>query len=322
MKNEIPDLLRSADVPAWDDTADVLIIGYGISGACAALEARGAGADVLVSNGRAAWRRERPVGRNFYLGGGTGCRRRWAVMTTPTGCTGSSWQHPSRTPASCAASATIPWRISIGWRNRACHSNAPGTRTRRSLRLQRVPCITGNEKVWPYFEIAAGAARHKCAKEGDGGGAVDERVVARCTDAGVRARCDSRVTPWCATRPRRIEACACARRPEPGICAPAAAWCWRRRLQHEPELIAATAPRLPEPPSRSASRKRRRCAAAGLSAVRRPGGWTAPLPRIVYPPRNSSRHTGEQGRAAVRRRGLLPWRTAECIAEQPMPRPT
>lgn len=40
--------LLLADVPRWDDEADVVIIGFGAAGACAAIEACGAGADVLL----------------------------------------------------------------------------------------------------------------------------------------------------------------------------------------------------------------------------------------------------------------------------------
>ena len=37
-----------ADVPSWEAEADVVIVGYGCAGASAAIEARQAGADVLV----------------------------------------------------------------------------------------------------------------------------------------------------------------------------------------------------------------------------------------------------------------------------------
>lgn len=40
--------LAAADVPQWDDEADVVILGFGAAGVCAAIEAREAGADVLL----------------------------------------------------------------------------------------------------------------------------------------------------------------------------------------------------------------------------------------------------------------------------------
>ena len=61
-----------SDVGQFDDEADVLILGYGISGACEALEAKRAGGDVLVversSGGGGASALSSGI---FYIGGGT-----------------------------------------------------------------------------------------------------------------------------------------------------------------------------------------------------------------------------------------------------------
>jgi len=40
--------LRAADVARWDILTDVAVLGFGIAGACAAIEARAAGAAVAV----------------------------------------------------------------------------------------------------------------------------------------------------------------------------------------------------------------------------------------------------------------------------------
>ena len=44
-----PEIIQASSVERWNDSADVVIVGLGIAGACAALEARRAGADVLVA---------------------------------------------------------------------------------------------------------------------------------------------------------------------------------------------------------------------------------------------------------------------------------
>jgi flavin-dependent dehydrogenase len=69
-EDPFPRLVSAASVAPWDDTADVVVIGYGISGACAASEARRRGADALIL--------ERSSGGTsiissgiFYLDGGT-----------------------------------------------------------------------------------------------------------------------------------------------------------------------------------------------------------------------------------------------------------
>jgi succinate dehydrogenase/fumarate reductase flavoprotein subunit len=46
---DTPPLVRIGDVTNWTDVADVVIVGYGAAGASAAIEARRAGADTLVS---------------------------------------------------------------------------------------------------------------------------------------------------------------------------------------------------------------------------------------------------------------------------------
>ena len=43
----LPDLIDAAAVPRWNEEADV-VVGYGMAGACAALEAVNAGADTLI----------------------------------------------------------------------------------------------------------------------------------------------------------------------------------------------------------------------------------------------------------------------------------
>ena len=198
MKNEIPDLLRSADVPGWDDTADVLIIGYGISGACAALEARGAGADVLVleraSGGGGASALSAGI---FYLGGGTGVQQ-------AVGCDDDAdWMYRFLMASTHAPDPRIVRRFcddSVAHFDWLEEQGVPFERSWYKDKAVIAPtseCLasTGNEKVWPYLEIAPPVPRgHKVAKEGDGGGAVAmNALIARCTDAGVRVRCDSRV---------------------------------------------------------------------------------------------------------------------------------
>ena len=45
---EPPLILTKTDGDAWDDEADVVVVGFGGAGACAALEAKANGAQVLV----------------------------------------------------------------------------------------------------------------------------------------------------------------------------------------------------------------------------------------------------------------------------------
>ena len=57
---------------SWSDEVDVLVIGFGIAGGCAAVSAAAAGANVLVlEKAAAAGGTSSMAGGHFYLGGGT-----------------------------------------------------------------------------------------------------------------------------------------------------------------------------------------------------------------------------------------------------------
>ena len=64
--------LRAREVKSWDVEADVVVVGFGATGACAAIEAAEAGASVHVIE--RAWRGGGASAEStaqFYLGGGT-----------------------------------------------------------------------------------------------------------------------------------------------------------------------------------------------------------------------------------------------------------
>ncbi len=68
----IPDTVPAGDVTSWSDEADVVVIGFGIAGGCAAVSAAAAGARVLVlEKAAAAGGTTSMAGGHFYLGGGT-----------------------------------------------------------------------------------------------------------------------------------------------------------------------------------------------------------------------------------------------------------
>ena len=64
--------IPAASISAWDHEADVVIAGFGIAGAAAAVEAASAGAEVLVLERAGSWGGAASMAGGFvYLGGGT-----------------------------------------------------------------------------------------------------------------------------------------------------------------------------------------------------------------------------------------------------------
>lgn len=64
--------LRLSKVEKWDGETDVIVVGFGVSGACAAIEARQTGAAVTIFEVAAASGGSSALsGGEFYLGGGT-----------------------------------------------------------------------------------------------------------------------------------------------------------------------------------------------------------------------------------------------------------
>ena len=68
----IPETVNVGDVTSWSDETDVVVLGFGIAGGCAAVSAAAAGARVLVlEKAAAAGGTTSMAGGHFYLGGGT-----------------------------------------------------------------------------------------------------------------------------------------------------------------------------------------------------------------------------------------------------------
>ncbi|MFI9531756.1 FAD-dependent oxidoreductase [Nocardia fusca] len=75
---------RLAAVTEWDYEADVVVVGYGVAGASAAIEAARAGADVLVLERTGGWGGAAALSGGFiYLGGGTALQKALGFEDTP-----------------------------------------------------------------------------------------------------------------------------------------------------------------------------------------------------------------------------------------------
>lgn len=200
MNNMDPSLIIGVSaVDGWDATADVVIVGAGMAGVCAAIDAREAGASVLAierTNGGTG--STCAAAGHFYLGGGT-------PVQVACGFEDSAEDMARYLEA---ASLTPDYaKIQLYTDGSVAHFNwleSNGIPFDRSYYPEKNvvqpgrECLiwTGNEQVWPYRDQARPAPRgHKVAFDGpEGGGALALRILTEKASAlGVAMRVDTKV---------------------------------------------------------------------------------------------------------------------------------
>ncbi|MGE0215752.1 FAD-binding protein [Mycolicibacterium sp.] len=196
----IPQTVSAAQVTSWSEEADVVVLGFGIAGGCAAVSAAAAGARVLVlEKAAAAGGTTSMAGGHFYLGGGTAVQQATGHPDSPE----EMYKYlvaMSREPdhekirAYCDGSVEhFGWLEGLGFQfERSFYPGKvvvpPGTEGLS---------YTGNEKVWPFCEQAVPAPRgHSVPVPGELGGAamVIDLLLARAAELGVRIRYETGAT--------------------------------------------------------------------------------------------------------------------------------
>jgi 3-oxo-5alpha-steroid 4-dehydrogenase len=185
----------SADTVAeWTDEFDVVVVGFGMAGGSAALEAARSGARVLLLERAAVYGGTSAMaGGHFYLGGGTAVQKATGIEDSAEEMA-KYLTAVSKDPESDKIEAYahdsvehFDWLEALGFEfERSFFPGKaviqPGTEG---------VMYTGNEKVWPFSEMAKPAPRgHKVPVPGDTGGAklVLDRLNDRLIEAGVEIR--------------------------------------------------------------------------------------------------------------------------------------
>ncbi len=200
MSTEIPTTINANDVTSWSDGVDVVVLGFGIAGGCAAVSAAAAGASVLVlERAAAAGGTSSMAGGHFYLGGGTAVQEATGHDDSPE----EMFKYlvaVSREPeldkirAYCDDSVEhFNWLEDLGFQFERTYYPGkvvvpPGTEGLS---------YTGNEKVWPFCETAKPAPRgHSVPVPGELGGAsmVIELLLKRAAELGVQIRYETGAT--------------------------------------------------------------------------------------------------------------------------------
>jgi 3-oxo-5alpha-steroid 4-dehydrogenase len=200
MPTDLPDVVPASSLPADCEATDVVVIGFGIAGACAALEAARAGARVILLERAATYGGTSAMsGGHFYLGGGTAVQKAtghqdsademykylMAVSRDP---------EPEKIRAFCDDSVEhFDWIESIGFEFE--RSYFPGKAVIQPNTEGLV--FTGNEKVYPFRDQAVPAPRgHKVPVPGDTGGAqmVMDLLAKRIAETAIEVRYETGAT--------------------------------------------------------------------------------------------------------------------------------
>jgi succinate dehydrogenase/fumarate reductase flavoprotein subunit len=186
---------RLRDVPAWEAEADVIVVGLGAAGACAAIEAANTGASVLVLERASGGGGTTAVSDGMmYFGGGTALQRACGFEDSVEDMVGyllaSSGPEPDeeriRTYSEESA-AHFDWLVEQGVPFKAEfypeRMLSPG---------EEGLTYSGNELVHPFRDLAKPAPRaHMPQKEGQAGAFLMQKLIARVESAGVEIRTDS-----------------------------------------------------------------------------------------------------------------------------------
>ena len=195
-------IIRRSDVGGFAESVDAIVCGFGGAGACAALELRAAGLEVMVlERFSAGGGSTRLSACEMYLGGsgGTTLQRQLGLEDSTENL--RAYLH------ACFGEFADPARVDAFVDGAAEHFDwmeARGVPYRRSLFSGRdVVALTGdslqytgNERAWPFTGAARPVPRGHLPEDAghDGGRVLMDIIMQRVAEAGADIRCDHRVT--------------------------------------------------------------------------------------------------------------------------------
>lgn len=192
------ELVPVAQVAAWSACVDVVVVGFGAAGSCAAIEAREAGADVLVLekasgvNGTTC-----QAAGHFYLGGGTRPQLANGIEDSADDMFNylmANTPDPEESKIRLYADQSVEH---FNWLSAHGVPFNDGFYRQKHVEQPTDECLiwSGNEKAWPISEKAKSAPRgHKVEKVGsEGGGLAMKKFTAYAESIGVDFQFDAAV---------------------------------------------------------------------------------------------------------------------------------
>lgn len=175
------------DVSNWTDEKDVLIVGFGGAGACAAIEANDNGASVAIFEAASeSGGSTKLSSAELYLGGGTKVQKAVGYEDSVEDVYGYLMDSngPQADPAKVRAyaeggAAHLDWLMDLGVPFKMSEHRE------RAMMALTDDCLlyTGSEKAWPYAEKYGHAPRgHNLYVEGDNGGPLFVRIITEAVE--------------------------------------------------------------------------------------------------------------------------------------------
>ncbi len=201
----------ASDVKHWHREADVVIVGAGGAGVCAALEARAAGASVLVLE--RAWKgggTSAQASGQLYMGGGTPLQKACGFEDDPEEM--YKYLVASCGPGADAEKIRLYCERSVEHYHWITGRGVPFKQTYLPVEVGTDPytddglSYTGSELAYPFREIARPAPRgHTAQQVGENaGGMMMELLLGQLAPAGVEVWTDALCEPLIQDREGRV----------------------------------------------------------------------------------------------------------------------
>jgi 3-oxo-5alpha-steroid 4-dehydrogenase len=189
---------RESEVSRWDAEADVIVVGLGSAGACAAIEAADAGAQVLVLERFSGGGGTTALSTGLiYLGGGTPVQKACGFEDTPEEmykylmAASGPGEDEAKIRLFCDQSVEhFHWLVKQGVPFKESYYDG-GSYTPTDDCLS----YSGSELAYPYKDIAKPAPRGHTAQHAgiEAGGLLMQKLIPAVSRAGAHIQCDTLV---------------------------------------------------------------------------------------------------------------------------------